>query len=61
MTGNRIGVEGTKSIIEMVKVNTTLTSLKLLSCEEEEKEKEKRERERRMTELQVMKLEKEQN
>ena len=35
MTGNEIGVEGAKALSEMMKVNTTLTSLKLLSGEEE--------------------------
>ena len=29
MTGNGIGVEGTKSLSETLKVNTTLTSLDL--------------------------------
>ena len=29
MTENRIGVEGAKSLSEMLKVNTTLTSLNL--------------------------------
>ena len=36
MTGNGIGDEGAKSMSEMMKVNTTLTSLDL-SCEEERK------------------------
>ena len=34
MTGNRIGVEGAKAMSEMMKVNTTLTSLYLASEEE---------------------------
>ena len=42
MTGNGIGDEGAKSMSEMMKVNTTLTSLDL-SCEEERrKERERR-------------------
>ena len=49
MTGNRIGVEGAKAMSEMLKVNTTLTTLNL-SCEEERKEKE--EKERRMNDRQ---------
>ena len=40
MTDNLIGVEGAKSMSEMLKVNTTLTSLNLF-CAEEEKRKEK--------------------
>ena len=43
MTGNRIGVEGAKAMSEMVKVNSTLTTLDL-SGEEERKEKEKKEK-----------------
>ena len=39
-----IGDEGAKSMSEMLKSNTTLTSLHL-SCEEEEREREKRKRE----------------
>ena len=39
-TGNRIGVEGVKMISEVMKSNSTLTSLNLTS--EEEKPKEKR-------------------
>ena len=35
MTGNEIGVEGAKAMSEMLKVNTTLTSLILMSEEEE--------------------------
>ena len=34
MAGNKIGVEGTKSMSEMLKVNTTLTCLGLESDEE---------------------------
>ena len=42
MTDNKIGTEGAKSMSEMLKVNTTLTSLDL-SCEEERrKERERR-------------------
>ena len=41
MTGNGIGVEGAKSMSEMLKVNTTLTSLNL-DCEEERKERRER-------------------
>ena len=33
-TDNKIGMEGTISIIEMLQVNTTLTSLDLCSLEE---------------------------
>ena len=40
MTENEIGVEGAKSMSEMLKVNTTLTTLNLQS-EEEGKVKEK--------------------
>ncbi len=46
MTGNGIGVEGAKTMSEMLKVNTTLIALNLGS-EEERKEKlikEKQER-----------------
>ena len=41
MTDNEIGVEGAKALSEMLKVNSTLTTLNL-SSEEERKEKEKR-------------------
>ena len=41
MTGNEIGVEGAKAMSEMLKVNTTLTTLNL-SCEEERKRKRKK-------------------
>ena len=44
MTGNWIGVEGAKAMSEMLKVNTTLTSLDLGG---EEERKEKRERKER--------------
>ena len=44
MTENRIGYEGAKAMSEMMKVNSTLTSLDL-SCEEERKEKEKEKKE----------------
>ena len=42
MTGNGIGVEGAKAMSEMMKVNTTLTSLNLWSEEERRKERERR-------------------
>ena len=43
MTDNEIGDEGAKSMSEMLKLNTTLTSLDL-GCEEEGRmEREKRE------------------
>ena len=42
ITGNEIGDEGVKSMSEMMKVNTTLTSLSLRrKGEEKEKRKEK--------------------
>ena len=46
MTGNEIGVEGAKSMSEMMKVNTTLTSLDL-SCEEERKQERERIKEKK--------------
>ena len=46
MTDNEIGDEGAKALSEMLKVNTTLTSLDL-SGEEERKGKEKEKREKR--------------
>ena len=36
MTGNKIGVEGAKTLSEMMKSNTTMASLNL-SCEEKRK------------------------
>ena len=52
MTGNEIGAEGAKAMSEMVKVNSTLTTLDL-SCEEERKEREERKkRERRKNDRQ---------
>ena len=42
MTGNWMRDEGAKAMSEMMKVNSTLTSLDL-SCEEERKEKEEKE------------------
>ena len=39
MTGNAIENEGTKAVIEMLKINTTLTSLNLSSKEEQNNEK----------------------
>ena len=41
MTGNDIGDEGAKALSEMLKVNTTLTSLDLSGEEEERKRKDK--------------------
>ena len=41
MTENDIGVEEAQSISEMLKINTTLTSLNLWSEEEGEREKRK--------------------
>ena len=41
MTGNNIGVEGAKSMSEMLMTNTTLTSLDLSGEEEGKTEKEK--------------------
>ena len=35
MTGNQIGDEGAKAMSEMLKVNTTLRDLKLISAGEE--------------------------
>ena len=46
MTDNEIGVEGAKALSEMMKVNTTLTSLDL-GGEEEEKGKEKEQEKKR--------------
>ena len=40
MTGNRIRDEGAKAISEILKVNTTLTTLNLY-CEKKKEEKEK--------------------
>ena len=42
MTGNGIRVEGAKSMSEMLKVNSTLTSLDLGSEEERKREKERK-------------------
>ena len=56
MTGNEIGVEGAKALSEMLKVNTTLTSLNLLGEEEERREKRKKRREKK-NERQAMRLE----
>ena len=41
MIDNKIGVEGAKAMSEMLKVNTTLTSLNLWGEEKRKKEKEK--------------------
>ena len=46
MIGNGIGAEGAKLMNEMLKFNTTLTSLNL-SCEEERKEKRKEKSEKK--------------
>ena len=43
MTGNEIGDEGAKALSEMLKVNSTLTTLDL-RCEEERKEKRRKKR-----------------
>ena len=43
MTDNEIGDEGAKAVSEMMKVNTTLTTLDL-RCEEERKEKRRKKR-----------------
>ena len=51
MTVNVIGVEGAKAMSEMLKVNSTLTTLNL-GCEEERKEREEKERERRKNDRQ---------
>ena len=45
MTGNEIRVEGAKALSEMMKVNTTLTSLNL--CSEENNKKGKRNKKRK--------------
>ena len=42
MTDNKIGAEGTKALSEMLKVNTTLTSLNMYGKEEERGEKRER-------------------
>ena len=47
MTGNGIGAEGAKAMSEMMKVNSTLTTLYLWS---EEERKERRERKRKKKE-----------
>ena len=47
MTDNEIGEEGAKSMSEMMKVNTTLTSLNLRG-EEERKKGKKQEKRKRM-------------
>ena len=47
MTGNGIGNEGAKAMGEMLKVNTTLTTLNLES-EEERKERDEIKEERKM-------------
>ena len=52
MTGNGIGDEGAEAMSEMLKVNTTLTSLNLGCEEEERKEKRKKREKRRMNDRQ---------
>ena len=52
MTDNKIGVEGAKTMSEMLKVNTTLSSLNLGCEEEERKEKRKKREKRRMNDRQ---------
>ena len=60
MTGNGIGVEGSKTMSEMLKVNKTLTELNLRGYEQ--KKTRKRKRKRKKNERQTMGLEqKEQN
>ena len=49
MTGNWIGYEGAKAMSEMMKVNSTLTSLDLGSEEERKEREEKEKKEERMT------------
>ena len=43
MIGNDVGVEGAKSMSEVLKINATLTSL-ILSCEEEGRKRKRKER-----------------
>ena len=54
MTGNEIGVEGAKAMSEMMKANTTLTSLDLRSEENKKKKvkKRKKRKKRRMNDRQ---------
>ena len=52
MTGNEIGDEGAKAMSEMLKVNTTLTSLSLGGEEEERREKRQKREKRRMNDRQ---------
>ena len=52
MTGNGIRDEGAKAMSEMVKVNTTLTTLNLWSEEEKKRERREKERERRKNDRQ---------
>ena len=47
MTGNEIGDEGAKSMSEMMKVNSTLTTLNLGGEEERKEREERKKRERR--------------
>ena len=47
MTGNRIEEEGAKAMSEMLKVNTTLTTLNLASEDERKERREEKEKERK--------------
>ena len=49
MTDNEIGAEGAKAMSEMLKVNSTLTTLNLWSEEERNERKETEKKEERMT------------
>ena len=48
MTDNEIGVVGAKSLSEVLKVNTTLTSLNMRGQKEGKKGKEKTQEQKRM-------------
>lgn len=48
MTDNEIGIEGSKAMSEMLRVNKTLATLNLSSEEEGKQENKKRKKERRM-------------
>ena len=52
MTGNYIGDEGAKVMSEMLKVNTTLTSLDMEGEKEERRKKRKKREKRRMNDRQ---------
>ena len=49
MTANGIGDEGAKAMSEMMKVNSTLTTLNLRGEEERKEREEKEKKEERMT------------